>query len=84
MKYRWQVAESLPAQVTELSRTRKISRLFAQCLLNRGIRELSAIEKFLSPRLKNLSDPFLLPGMKVAVERLFQARQDQEPMVIFW
>ena len=32
---------------------------------------------------RSLSDPFLLPNMSVAVERLLLARQRQEPLVIF-
>ena len=51
-------------------RALKISPLLAQCLLNRGLSEPAAIENFLSPRLKNLADPFLLPNMAAAVERL--------------
>jgi len=37
----------------------------------------------LQPRLKNLADPFLLPNMNAAVERLLQAREKNEPLVIF-
>jgi single-stranded-DNA-specific exonuclease len=61
----------------------KISALLAQCLLNRGLSEPSAIEKFLAPRLKHLADPFLLPDMAAAVDRLFRAHDEQEPLVIF-
>src|SRR5207302_2235158 len=38
---------------------------------------------FLEPRLKQLSDPFLLPNMAAAVERLLLARSRDEPLVIF-
>ncbi|MCX8090406.1 MAG: DHHA1 domain-containing protein, partial [Verrucomicrobiae bacterium] len=61
----------------------RISPLLAQCLLNRGLDEPSAIERFLEPRLRHLSDPFLLPNMRAAVERLLRARERQEPLVIF-
>jgi len=37
----------------------------------------------LQPRLKQLADHFLLPGMGTAVERLFRAREAKEPLVIF-
>jgi single-stranded-DNA-specific exonuclease len=57
--------------------------LLAQCLLNRGFSEPSAIENFLQPRLKNLADPFLLPNMAVAVERLLRAREQNESLIIF-
>jgi len=57
--------------------------LLAQCLLNRGFSEPSAIENFLSPRLKNLADPFLLPNMAAAVGRLLRAREQNESLIIF-
>ena len=38
---------------------------------------------FSAPRLKNLADPFLLPNMAAAVERLLRAREQNEPLVIF-
>ena len=60
-----------------------ISPLLAQCLLNRGFSEPAAINSFLEPRLKELADPFLLPNMGSAVERLFAARERQEALVIF-
>ncbi len=61
----------------------KLSPLLAQCLLNRGAGEPGAARLFLEPRLKDLADPFKLPNMAAAVERLFQARERREPVVIF-
>src|SRR5262249_47902387 len=43
----------------------------------------SSISEFLEPRLKRLADPFLLPNMNAAVERLFRAREQKEAVVIF-
>jgi single-stranded-DNA-specific exonuclease len=67
----------------QLANALKISPLLAQCLLNRGIGSSSQAELFLQPRLKNLADPFLLPNMAAAAERLFSARGRQETVVIF-
>src|SRR5260370_77399 len=83
MKFRWSVAPSQPLLTGQLAASLKISPLLAQCLLNRGISEPAAIEDFLTPRLKNLADPFLLPNMTAAVERLLRARERDEPLVIF-
>ena len=41
------------------------------------------IDRFLEPRLKHLADPFLLPNMHSAVERLFRAHRLNESVVIF-
>ena len=83
MKYRWSIAPSQPALAEFLAQQLKISPLLAQCLLNRGLSEPEPIARFLEPRLKNLADPFLLPNMRAAVERLFAAHGTREPLVIF-
>jgi single-stranded-DNA-specific exonuclease len=83
MKYRWSIAPPQPALADLLARQLGVSPLLAQCLLNRGFSEPEPIARFLQPRLKNLADPFLLPNMQAAVERLFAARTRAEPLVIF-
>ena len=83
MKYRWSIAPSQPVLADFLAKELKISRLLAQCLLNRGLSEPEPIARFLQPRLKDLADPFLLPNMRAAVERLFAARERGEALVIF-
>ena len=83
MKFRWSLAPPQPLLAGQLASQLKIPPLLAQCLLNRGFSEPSAIENFLSPRLKNLADPFLLPNMAVAVGRLLRAREQNESLVIF-
>src|SRR5690348_16482951 len=83
MKFRWIVAPPQPLLTGQLANTLKISPLLAQCLVNRGFSEPERIANFLQPRLKNLADPFLLPNMAAAVDRLFHARERKEPLVIF-
>ncbi len=83
MKFRWTIAPPQPALAEFLAKEIKISPLLAQCLLNRGWSEPEPITRFLEPRLKNLADPFLLPNMRAAVERLFAAHAALEPLVIF-
>jgi single-stranded-DNA-specific exonuclease len=83
MKFRWTVAPSQPLLTGQLAQALKISPLLAQCLVNRGFSERERISNFLQPRLKSLADPFLLPNMAGAVERLCQARDRQERLVIF-
>jgi single-stranded-DNA-specific exonuclease len=83
MKYRWNMAEPQPDLCAGLGAALGISPLFAQCLVNRGHADADALSRFLQPRLKNLADPFLLPNMNAAVERLLDARQRGELVVIF-
>src|SRR3984957_1494844 len=75
MKYCWSLAPTQPLLAGRLVSSLNLSPLLAQCLLNRGLSDAPAIQNFLEPRLKNLSDPFLLPDMEKAVGRLFRARE---------
>lgn len=83
MKYRWLPAPPQPLLTSPLAAQLRISPLLAQCLVNRGLSELSVIETFLRPRLKQLADPFLLPDMDKAVARLLTARERGDSLVIF-
>lgn len=83
MKYRWLPVPPQPLLTSPLAAQLKISPLLAQCLVNRGLSELAAIESFLRPRLKQLADPFLLPDMDKAIARLLVARERGESLVIF-
>lgn len=83
MKFRWAAAAAQPLLAGQLAKQLKISPLMAQCLVNRQLDQPQRIAEFLEPRLKSLADPFLLPNMPAAVERLFQALERREPVVIF-
>lgn len=83
MKFRWTLAPSQPLLAEPLAAKLRISPLLAQCLINRGLSEPATIQAFLQPRLKNLADPFRLPNMQAAVERLLLARERNEALVIF-
>jgi single-stranded-DNA-specific exonuclease len=83
VKHRWQLAPSEPDAVLRLCREFGISRLLAQCLVNREQIGSEAVARFLQPRLKHLADPLLLPDMGIAVDRLVEARERNEALVIF-
>ena len=55
----------------------------AQCLVNRGVTSKAEVSEFLNPRLKLLADPFLIPNMDAAVERLWKARENNERLLIY-
>ena len=83
MRYRWSLLPAHPARADDLARQAQVSPLLAQCLLNRGFAAVEAARAFLQPRLKDLADPFAVPGMDAAVARLFQARERGERVTIF-
>lgn len=54
-----------------------------ELLKRKGFSSADEVNAFLEPRLGSLSDPFLLPNMSVAVERIFQAIDRRERIVLF-
>jgi len=60
----------------------EIPRLVAQLLCARGIDSVEEMNRFLSPSLSDMGDPFLLKGMFAAVERLALARERGETVCI--
>ena len=71
------------ASMEVLRRERGLSELVTTCLVNRGIVTTESTDTFLDPRLRSLSDPMVLPDIRLAIERLFLARERNEPVVIF-
>ncbi|PYL62222.1 MAG: single-stranded-DNA-specific exonuclease RecJ [Verrucomicrobia bacterium] len=59
------------------------SECIARLLLRKGFHSAQEVEYFLRPRLRSLSDPFLLPQMDVAVSRVFAALDRRERIVLF-
>jgi single-stranded-DNA-specific exonuclease len=55
----------------------------ARLLMRKGFATSEEVETFLRPRLSSLSDPFLLPNMRAAVERISRALDRHERLVLF-
>jgi single-stranded-DNA-specific exonuclease len=59
------------------------SQLLARILVNRGIVEPDAADRFLSATLADLHDPFLLLGMEKGVGRLAEAARKGERVCVY-
>ena len=49
----------------------------------RGITEAEAAEHFLAPSLSHLHSPYLMTGMKAAVDRIEAAIENKESILIY-
>jgi single-stranded-DNA-specific exonuclease len=83
MKYRWVLETPQPSLIESLVENCGIAPLLAQCLVNRGVKDPSAVRPFLDPRLGNMRDPFQLPNMQSAIERICENLKTKQPIVIF-
>ncbi len=82
MNSRWLVRKTNPEFLNYLSVKASISPVLAQILVNRGIRDAESIREFLHPSLENLHDPFLMPDMQKAVDRLRAAADGGETLFV--
>jgi single-stranded-DNA-specific exonuclease len=82
MSARWLISRTNPEFVRYLSRTSSISPVFAQVLINRGLKTADEISSFLNPGLAGLSDPFELRSMHAAVERIRSAFRNRERILV--
>ena len=83
-KQKWVVAPSPdPKLVREYSDALGLAPVVVSLALQRGFDERESLERFLYPRLKDLSDPFKLPGVDKAVLRLLQAIDEKESVVLY-
>lgn len=57
--------------------------VFSEILKKRGLDNLEKREAFLNPSYDARHDPFLLPDMEKAVDRLIKAREAQEKITIY-
>ena len=55
----------------------------AQILINRDIKDADVAHQFLYGKLDSLHDPYLMKGMKEAVDRVKQAISQREKVIIF-
>jgi single-stranded-DNA-specific exonuclease len=82
VKRRWLVNKTNKDFLEYLSRNASISTAFAQILVNRGLKDTDTIKNFLNPSFDNLHDPFQIPDMERAVQRLKSAVEKGETILV--
>jgi single-stranded-DNA-specific exonuclease len=57
--------------------------ILAHLIRQRNIADQGSLDRFLDPKLKDLADPFLMPEMREATNRIFQALDSGQSIGIF-
>ena len=83
MNKKWQVYNVDEAKVEEIQKQNNINKLIATILSNRGITKKEDIEIFLKPTRNDFHDPYKMPDMKIAVDRIIKAIENKEKIIIF-
>ena len=83
-RYQWHFPEvNNQKAIKTLSETFGITELIAKILVNRGYDTVEAANAFLRPELSGLHDPFLLHDMDKAIERLMQAIDSGQKIIVY-
>ena len=83
LRQRWIFTEPHPAEAAALAKDARLPEVLAQLLVERGIVQPADAFAFLNPDAAHLHDPFLMLGMKAAVERLERAIANREPVLLY-
>ncbi len=83
MNKKWEYNEVDENKVLEISKKYGISDLLATILVGRNIVEDEKIKVFLNPSRNDFYDPFLMPDMEIATNRIIKAIENKEKMVIY-
>ena len=84
VKMQWVVASEPDFRlVDEIAGKVNLPPLVVKILVSRNMTDPVEINKFISPSMADLVDPFLIPGMEAGVERTIQALQENETIMIY-
>ena len=83
MLKKWQIYETNEEEIEELTNKYKINKLLATILSNRGINKKEDIDLFLYPKRNDFHNPYDMPDMEKAVERIIKAKENNEKIIIY-
>ena len=83
MVKKWQIRETDEEKINEISKKYKINKLLATILVNRKITEEKQLQKFLKPTRKDFYDPFLMPDMEKAIDKIIEAINKKQKIIIY-
>lgn len=83
MPKKWEYKSIDNQRVEEVSKKFNVSNLLASVILNRGVVKDEDIKVFLNPTRENFHDPYKMPDMKKAVDRILKAIKNNEKTIIF-
>lgn len=80
----WIIEENTDNRTIEqLSKELNVNKIISSMLVKRGIKTFNQAKDFFRPNINQLHDPFLMKDMNEAVNRILQAIENKEPMMIF-
>lgn len=82
-RYRWKLLEPDEQTVAALSEAINVSVPVARALCNRNVTSFDEAKAFFRPSIGQLSSPFMLQHMELAVGRVLEALQQREKILLY-
>lgn len=83
MNKKWECYEVDEDRVNKLVEKYHLSRILATIIVNRNVDKDGQVDKFLEPTRNDFYDPFLMPDMEKAVERIIKAINSKQKIMIY-
>ena len=83
MNKKWVMFEVEKEKTNEIAQKFNINPLLATVLANRGIVEEEKVRVFLEPKRSDFYNPFLLPDMEKAVNKILEIIKNKEKVIIY-
>lgn len=83
MNKKWEVCQEEEEEILELASKSNLSPLLASILINRNINTVEKVEQFVNPTRDDFHNPFLMPDMDKAVNRILNAIDANEKVIIY-
>ena len=83
MNKRWNILSAETARTSVLQDSLKINHTICKILVQRGIDDYTKAKAFFRPELSQLHDPFLMRDMEKAVDRITQAIENGEKILVY-
>ena len=83
MNRKWQVNEIDNNEIERIEKSFNISKLVASIIAGKGLKTDEEIEVFLHPRRTDFHNPFLMPDMEKAANRIVEAIKNNEKVAIY-
>lgn len=83
MNKKWEICKINEEDINKICEENNLSQLIGSILASKKIISKDEIREFLNPTRDDFHDPFLMPDMEKAVERILIAIQNKEKIIIY-
>ncbi|MEI2738662.1 MAG: single-stranded-DNA-specific exonuclease RecJ [Chitinophagaceae bacterium] len=83
MQKRWKILSADEEKINALNQSLKVHPVLCKILVQRGIETYDQAKDFFRPQLTELHSPWLMKDMKIAVERITTAINNNEKVLVF-